>query len=309
MAAPRRRARLLAALFALALPRSAHAGAPAVDGDDHAPRAVQGPERLGHGHVIPGYGAESGLLALTFDDGPSAATTGAVLDELDRAGAHATFFVNAYRLGGHSAAAERQRALLVAEVERGHTVGNHTFDHERLADLPPERQAREILDGESGIARVLGERPWLFRPPYGVMAPAAARTLAQRGYTIVQWNISSEDPYLRTPEKVVARVMEEIRREGGGVVLFHDTHPWTVAALPLFFEALAEENCRRVAAGEEPLLLVELDRFLRPRYGEPPSRGWDASRAEADREARRRIAAACTPGGVDVKAVKRESPR
>ncbi len=272
---------LLAAAVARATP-------PAADADQHPPRAVPGGERLGHGHLVVGDGADA-LLALTFDDGPSAATTGAVLDELARRGAPAAFFVNAYRLGGRSEAAERQRALLVEEVERGHLVGNHTWDHARLSDIDPQAQEKEIVDGERGIARVLGERPWLFRPPYGRRTPIADKILAGRGYTVVLWNISSEDPYLRTPEKVLAHVMDEVRREGGGVVLFHDTHPWTAAALPRFFDALADENCRRVRAGEPALLLVALDRFVRSRYGEPPS----AAQEEADREARRRIAAAC----------------
>jgi peptidoglycan/xylan/chitin deacetylase (PgdA/CDA1 family) len=285
MAAPRRRA--LALL--VALPCFAHAAAPECDADQHPPRTIRGPERLGHGHIV--YEGGNGLLALTFDDGPSAATTEAILDELDRHDVHATFFVNAYRLGGKSAAAQKQRELLVAEVERGHTVGNHTFDHANLRDITPAQQSKEIVDGENGITRVLGERPFLFRPPFGAMAPAAAKVLATRGYTVVLWNISSEDPYLRTAQKVAARAMEDVKKEGGGVILFHDTHPWTVAALPLFFDAVGEENCRRVAAGEAPLLFVDLDRFVRTRYGEPPSA--ERARDEADREARRQIVAAC----------------
>ena len=233
---------------------------------------------------------EAAILDVRIERGPSSMQ---IARELSRRGVRATFFVNAYRLAGGSDAAERQRALLVEEVERGHFVGNHTWDHARLSDLAPAAQEKEILDGERGIARVLGERPWLFRPPYGRRTPESDRLLAARGYTVVLWNVSSEDPFLRAPDKVLAHVLDEIRKQGGGIVLFHDTHPWTVAALPRFFDALADENCRRVAAGQLPLLLVTLDRFVRPRYGEPPSPEAIALRAEADREARRRIVAAC----------------
>jgi peptidoglycan-N-acetylglucosamine deacetylase len=286
-----RAAPLLAA--ALLCPSPALATSPAVDTDDHPPRPVLGADRYAHGRAILDGTAGPGLIALTFDDGPSAATTADVLAELDRHNAPATFFVNAYRLAGQSPAAERQRALLVAEAARGHAIGNHTYSHQRLSDLSAADQAKEILAGEAGIARVLGERPYLFRPPYGRMADPAAKLLAQRGYTIVRWNVSSEDPYLRTPEKLLAHVMDELRRAGGGVVLFHDTHPWTAAALPRFFDALADENCRRAAAGEQPLLLVELDRFVRPRYGEPPSPERLAAREAADRARRQRIVEQC----------------
>ncbi len=278
--------RCLPLVLALAAP--ALAAPPVGDGGAASDRDLPAP-RVAHGRLRL-RPPPRGLLALTFDDGPSAATTQTILDELSREGAPATFFVNAYRLGGHSQAAARQRELLAEEVARGHLVGNHTFDHQRLSDLPAAAQEKEIVDGERGIARVLGQRPWLFRPPYGRMAAPAARVLAARGYTVVQWNISSEDPYLRTPEKVLDQVMAEIRREGGGVVLFHDTHPWTAAALPLFFAALADENCHRVEAGEEPLLVVGLDRFVAPSYGGPRN---TAQWSDSDREARRRIAEAC----------------
>jgi peptidoglycan/xylan/chitin deacetylase (PgdA/CDA1 family) len=219
-----------------------------------------------------------------------------VLAALDRAGAPAAFFVNGYRLAGRSPAAERQRELLVEELARGYAIGNHTWDHARLSDLPPDRQAREIVDGEAAIARVTGERPYLFRPPYGRMAPPAARTLHDRRYAVVLWNVSSEDPYLRTPDKVLDRVLAEIRREGGGVALFHDTHPWTAAALPRLFAALDEENCRRVRAGAPPLLLVPLDRLLRVRYGADEPNGGTDSDNEEDRRARRRIVERCGAG-------------
>ncbi|MSP60663.1 MAG: polysaccharide deacetylase family protein [Myxococcales bacterium] len=280
------------ALVSALLGAPAGATPPALDADLQPPRAVPSLDRFARGRIEI-RPPEAALLALTFDDGPSAATTPLILDALAREGVRATFFVNAHRLGGTSPTAARQREILREQIARGHNVGNHTFDHERLSDLPPAAQEREILDGEAGITRVLGERPYLFRPPYGRMADPAAKLLAERGYTVVLWNISSEDPFLRTPEKVVAKLMEEIRREGGGVVLLHDTHPWTAEALPRFFRALEIENCRRVAAGEVPLLLVELDRFFRSRYGDRAAAETLAARGEADRVARQRISLAC----------------
>jgi peptidoglycan/xylan/chitin deacetylase (PgdA/CDA1 family) len=290
------RARFARALqLAAALAAPARADPPPLLADRLPPRPVLGQARYAGRRVDLERARREGLLALTFDDGPSAQTTPDVLAALDRAGAPAAFFVNGYRLGGRSEAAEKQRALLLEEAGRGDAIGNHTFDHQRLSDLAPPAQLAEIVRGEASIARVLGERPFLFRPPYGRVAPAAGAALRQRNYSVILWNISSEDPYLRTPEKVLARVLDEIRREGGGVALFHDTHAWTAAALPRFFGLLAEENCRRVRAGEAPILLVPLDRLLDVRYGPDQPNGAEAAahQAEADRAERTRIAAAC----------------
>jgi len=282
----------LAGLFAGA--GRALGGPPLLDRDQLPPRSIAGPERFARGRILIGDDA-SGRLALTFDDGPKAETTGAILDELDRRGARATFFVNAYRLAGRSANAERQRALLRRAAAAGHAIGNHTFSHPRLTDLAPAEQAHQIVAGELGIERVLGERPYLFRPPFGRMTEAATELLRRRGYTTVLWDVSSEDPFLRTPERVVRRALDEIRRAGGGVVLFHDTHEWTVRALPRFFDALAAENCRRAAAGETILLVVELDRLFKPRNHAPFFSESPAARraVEAEGAARHQIALAC----------------
>lgn len=283
------------ALAGAALAARARADPPRLLDDQLPPRPVLGQARYAGRRVDLDRARQQALLALTFDDGPSSVTTPAVLQALGQAGAPAAFFVNGYRLGGRSENAERQRALLIEEASRGYAIGNHTFDHQRLSDLAAPAQLAEIAQGETSIARVLGERPYLFRPPYGRMAPAAAEILRRRGYAVVLWNVSSEDPYLRTPEKVIARVLDEIRREGGGVALFHDTHPWTAQALPRLFAALAQENCRRVRAGELAILLVPLDRLLDVRYGADEPNGAQAAvhQAEADANERNRIAEAC----------------
>src|SRR6185436_18246250 len=63
-------------------------------------------------------------VALTFDDGPHPTFTRSVLEELDRAGAKATFFV----IGEKGA---REPELLKEMAARGHLVGVHGHRHDR----------------------------------------------------------------------------------------------------------------------------------------------------------------------------------
>jgi peptidoglycan/xylan/chitin deacetylase (PgdA/CDA1 family) len=63
--------------------------------------------------------AARGEVAITIDDGPDPEVTPAVLDQLDAAGARATFFCIAER-------AAAQPALLREIVRRGHAVQNHS---------------------------------------------------------------------------------------------------------------------------------------------------------------------------------------
>ena len=66
------------------------------------------------------------VVYLTFDDGPSARTIN-ILDTLERYGVKATFFVNYNRYA-------EEKGIYKIIVDKGHSIGNHTYDHPYPAD-------------------------------------------------------------------------------------------------------------------------------------------------------------------------------
>jgi hypothetical protein len=66
----------------------------------------------------------SGMLALTFDDGPSQFTN-QLLDTLAQNNVRATFFVVGSRVRHHPEVMERM-------MREGHVIANHSFNHARL---------------------------------------------------------------------------------------------------------------------------------------------------------------------------------
>src|SRR3974377_101343 len=101
-----------------------------------------------------------GNVALTFDDGPSSPYTGQILEILRERGVTATFFLCGRNVECHPEIARR----IVAE---GHTIGNHTYSH----PFPYFRRrsffAAEIDRAQNAIERAAGQRPKIFRPPFG----------------------------------------------------------------------------------------------------------------------------------------------
>jgi peptidoglycan/xylan/chitin deacetylase (PgdA/CDA1 family) len=84
-----------------------------------------------------------------------------VLDILDDLNLKITFFIV-----GQDAALEKNRDALKLITERGHEVGNHSFNHEPWLHLYPKDQIKkEILDTEDHIQRVTGQKPIGFRGP------------------------------------------------------------------------------------------------------------------------------------------------
>jgi peptidoglycan/xylan/chitin deacetylase (PgdA/CDA1 family) len=241
-------------------------------------------------------------IAFTFDDGPSHKTTPALLASLDRWGVQATFFVNGYRFAADSETGRLNREVLRAARGRGHEVGNHTFTHVPLRRLLPPQQREEIVRNEALLVETLGERPRLFRPPYGRQSVSSWRIAHERGYRVVLWDVSPLDHYLRNPIALRDRVLEEILRKGGGIVILHDTYPWTVAAFDLIMEGIARENCRLEGAGDTPYQIVTLDEILRPRAEPLRREQWRGSLAPscaalAAREAAAGVAVSPTATG------------
>ncbi len=267
--------------------------APAPDeGEPHAPAVLltsvvpfegEEPEtdvvgrRYRDGLVITGA-ANHRVLLFTFDDGPDRRTTPHLLDVLDREHVKAIFFLTASRIRGETMR-EREQAEIAREiVRRGHIVGNHTMDHLQLALLDNEH-ALEQIDGASDvIARVIGQRPFLLRPPGGARSARVDGLISSRHYTSVLWNLGSGDFQVRTPEEVrdtwlrVLHIRERDFGERGGIVLLHDTYEWSVAAVPLILDEIRRRNCRLLARGEELYDVVDdLSMFFVPRADAPPS--------------------------------------
>src|SRR5438105_7092635 len=105
----------------------------------------------------------AGGATLTFDDGPHAEGTEAVLEILREAGARATFFLVGEQV--------EQRPAVAAEIAAaGHGVGLHCRRHRNLLRLTPGQIREDLERAEHTIADATGRAPLLHRPPYGIFS-------------------------------------------------------------------------------------------------------------------------------------------
>ena len=179
------------------------------------------------------------VVAITFDDGPHAAGTPAVLEELARHGATATFF-----LVGEQVV---QRPALAQEiVAAGHEVAVHCFRHTLLLRRRVAAVADDLDRTVDAIGTATGVRPTLYRPPYGILSSGALRHVRARGWRPLLWSTWGRDWERRaTPQSIARRATRGLC--AGDVVLLHDSDAYssadswrrTVAALPSVLEAVA----------------------------------------------------------------------
>ncbi|MGB9877262.1 MAG: polysaccharide deacetylase family protein, partial [bacterium] len=124
-------------------------------------------------------------IYLTFDDGPEGDFTLKVLDLLRDWGAKATFFVCGKNC-------EIFPHILKREVEEGHSIGNHTYSHNRLLVYLGLIKG-EVERTRRIICELTGREVNLFRPPWGVMVPWLRWYLIREGYRLVFWDIDTRD--------------------------------------------------------------------------------------------------------------------
>jgi peptidoglycan/xylan/chitin deacetylase (PgdA/CDA1 family) len=174
-------------------------------------------------------------VALTFDDGPHATTTPALLAALGRLQIPATHFLLGSRCAHHAA--------LVRELAAaGQTIGNHGFDHRSLLLRSARCQEDSIRRADEAIHAVLHESPRLFRPPYGHFNVATTGLLQAMTYTGVLWSLNARDWGERGESALWKRLERNVHE--GAIILLHDGHPATAAVVRLL-PRLADEVARR----------------------------------------------------------------
>jgi peptidoglycan/xylan/chitin deacetylase (PgdA/CDA1 family)/sugar lactone lactonase YvrE len=153
------------------------------------------------------------LVALTFDDGPSEPYTQRVLDILASHHVRATFF-----LVGRFVQAYPQ--LVRQEMDLGHELANHTYDHPRLTQQAPADIVSQLRGGTAALQQVGGAAPRWFRPPYGLFSGAISTAADGLGQATIGWHYTFDQYLLHDPANGVADLLRNLRP--GSIVLAHD---------------------------------------------------------------------------------------
>jgi peptidoglycan/xylan/chitin deacetylase (PgdA/CDA1 family) len=112
-------------------------------------------------------------------------------------------------------------------------IGNHSYIHPHMTEVPQERQREELLWTQQILLSLTGKLPRFFRPPYGEVDAELAQVAAQSGLRTVEYDFPSGDPDKHfTRERLVGWVLAKAR-PGSIVVMHMNRHGWhTAEALP-----------------------------------------------------------------------------
>jgi cellulose synthase/poly-beta-1,6-N-acetylglucosamine synthase-like glycosyltransferase/peptidoglycan/xylan/chitin deacetylase (PgdA/CDA1 family)/spore germination protein YaaH len=206
-------------------------------------------------YVIERGGDHPGEVALTFDDGPDPVWTPQILDILKEKNVPATFFV----IGKNGQA---NPDIVKRIVNEGHDIGNHTYTHPNLGEVPGYITDLELNATQRLIESLTGRSTILCRPPFFGDAEAdkpeevvPAIRARDMGYMVVGLRIDPDDWLLPVSaadivDRVVARVADTNPDTRGQVVLLHDAggdRSATVEALPKLIDDLRARGYKFVS--------------------------------------------------------------
>lgn len=215
-------------------------------------------------YVIQRTGDRPGKIVLTFDDGPDPKWTPQILDILKEKNVKAAFFV----VGSNG---QTNPSLIRRIVAEGHEIGNHSFTHPNLGEVPLRVTDLELNTTQRLIESLTGRSTRLFRAPYfGDAEPRTPDEIeptvqAQNlGYISVglkidpdDWKLKNDDGTPHTADQIVDEVLRQAAittpEERGNIVLLHDSggdRSATVAALPRIIDGLRQSGHQFTTIGD-----------------------------------------------------------
>lgn len=160
------------------------------------------------------------VVALTFDDGPTFQFTEKIVAILKAQNVPATFFML-----GQNVETMPQLAKLVASQQ--YEIASHSYDHQYLPKLSDQDALADVLKTDLIFKKHLNQLPTLERPPFGATDTKSANFI---GKPIIQWDVDSKDWETHDAKQIVKNVMSNVHN--GGIILMHENHAQSVAALP-----------------------------------------------------------------------------
>jgi len=186
------------------------------------------------------------MIALTFDDGPSATFTPKVLDILKKNNVHGTFFVIAHEV-------EKYPDIVRRMVYEGNEIANHTYNHKYLNRFSREDLREELKLAETTIMEASGFKPRLFRPPGGYYNKDIVEVSKEQGYRVIIWSWEQQSGDWANPGigTIIRRVLKNA--ESGNIVVLHDRggdRNQTIRALQPIIDGLKKRGFKVVTVSE-----------------------------------------------------------
>ena len=184
---------------------------------------------------------EEKKLAISFDCAWGVEYTDKLLDIMQKNGVRCTFFAVEFWV-------EKYPEYAAKIVDSGHELGTHSRTHPYMSKLNKAQIQSELTTSSNAIERVTGQKPTLFRAPYGDYDNLLIDTATELGLYTIQWDVDSLDWKNLSATEIALRVINGAKN--GSIILCHNNGLHTAEALPMIFSTLKNKGYSFVPIGE-----------------------------------------------------------
>lgn len=193
--------------------------------------------------VQPAQPGATKLCALTFDDGPNSEKTALVLDQLEKYGVVASFFMVGQSFN------EDTKPVIARIVKMKCEINNHGWSYNGMNQMTPDEIKATVAKTNAVIKEYSGQTPKFFRAPNLAASEEMYENVGLPfcgGVLGMDWagcGTSAEDR--------ANNVLREMK--DGAIILLHDTQPYphpTPEALDILIPELKKQGYEFVTVSE-----------------------------------------------------------
>lgn len=132
--------------------------------------------------------------------------------------------------------------------EEGHEIGNHSNTHPHVNNLTYEQNLEEIQKCSEKIEQLTGQKPTLYRVPYGEYNDIAIKAAFENEYYAIQWNKDTLDYQALNGEQMWKRIGENL--QNGDIILSHNGTAHMADSLDMLLKNIKEKGFEVVKVSE-----------------------------------------------------------
>ncbi len=192
-------------------------------------------------HPIYAVDTKEKVVAFSFDAAWGNSRTPKILQILADHEIKTTFFLTNIWL-------KQYPDLAKQIVSEGHETALHSDTHPNMTGLTDQKILAELTENAKLVTEITGQKPLLFRPPFGAYNNKVLTITRDAGFIPIQWSVDSLDWKNLSADSIYQRVTTKVHP--GAIVLFHNDGANTPQALEPIIEYLKKEGYRIVPISE-----------------------------------------------------------
>jgi peptidoglycan-N-acetylglucosamine deacetylase len=130
-------------------------------------------------------------------------------------------------------------------------LGNHSYSHPHMTKISDKEIEAELSYTQDVFSKLVGQKPTLFRPPYGEYDQRVMDIAAKLGMRTILYDVASGDPDVHFTKDVLIKYVDDSTKNGSIIIMHINKRGWhTAEALPVIIEDLKKKGFKFVKVSE-----------------------------------------------------------